>query len=204
MVVDEPLGALALGYLPDLRAGERSVEEHDARSALGRGEHRLQKAPVVPREDRDAVTRLEPTLAPRVGDCVRVLVKLLVAELAPLVDHRSTIAVPDRSDRHGTAQHPKALERERHLGEAVGWLQPDHAASDAQRREIRLVARSLRELESSLEQLPRIQIHFVAPPSCLAIHLTHFCEVPFVFATPLRVVIARWWGISLLYMWELV
>ena len=83
------------GDLADLRSGERRVQQDDPRAALGGGEHRLEEAAVIARQDRDAFAGLETALAPRVGERVRALIELLVAELAALVDQRDAVAVAE-------------------------------------------------------------------------------------------------------------
>ena len=114
-----------------------------------------------------------PALAPGVGDRVRALVELAVGELAALVDHRHAVAVADRPDGDRAAEHPVALERQRHLREPVRRLEPDDAAADAERGEVRLVTRAFGEFQRTLDYLPRVQLHDLAYLSFVG-HLTHF------------------------------
>ena len=92
VVVDDQLGAFALGHLFDLRAGERAVEQDDAgpdpRAAeLGDG-----KPAVVARQDRDAVAAVHTLGQQTVRDRVGGLVEFLVGQLAVVVDDRGAVA----------------------------------------------------------------------------------------------------------------
>ena len=120
VVVDEQVGALALGHLADLRSGERGVEQDDARAALGGGEHRLEEAAVVAGQDRDALAGLEAALAPGVGERIGALVELPVAQLAALVDQRRAVAVAERAGRDRAAEQAVALERRAAAGRRGG------------------------------------------------------------------------------------
>ena len=77
VVVDEQVGPLALGDLADLRSGERGVQQHDPRAALGGGEHRLEEPAMVARQDRHTLAGLQTVLAPGVGEGVGALVESL-------------------------------------------------------------------------------------------------------------------------------
>jgi hypothetical protein len=145
LVVDEQVDALALGHLPNLGTREGGVEEDDARAALGGGEERLQEAAVVAGQDGHAVSRLESFAKPGGGQRVHPLVELLVGELTLLVDDGQVPAVADRGQRHGSAEHPVALEGEQHLSDAVGELGTDQARADAQGDVVGLVTEALQQ-----------------------------------------------------------
>ncbi len=104
VVVDEQVRALPARHLADLRSGERRVEQDDAGATFGGGKHGVHESPVVAHEDRNPFAGLEPVLAPRVGERVRALIELPVAELASFVDQGQTIAVPDRRRGNRTAE----------------------------------------------------------------------------------------------------
>ena len=168
LVVDEQIGPLARRHLPDLGPGERGVEQDDARAALGRGEHRLEEAAVVAREDRDPLAGLEPalasvgervercrarsSLAPGVRERVRALVELLVGQLAALVDHHGAVAVTERAGHDRTADQAVALESAHQGGEALRRLGTEQPAADGDRGEVRLVAGAPRELGRAPDQ----------------------------------------------------
>ncbi len=152
VVVDEQVRPLAGRDLADLGTGEGGVEEHDARAALGGGEHRLEEAAVVAREDRHALARLQAVLAPRVGQGVGALVELLIGQLATLVEHHRSVAVAQRAGHGRAAKQAVALESAQQLGQAVRRLGPDQPAPDAESREIRLVAGTLGELGGAFDQ----------------------------------------------------
>ena len=157
VVVDEQIGSLALRHLADLGPGERGVEQHDPSAALGGGEHRLEEAAMVTREDRHALAGLEPVLAPGVGERVRALVELLVAELAALVDHHGTVAVAQRAGHERATEQAVALESDQQLGEALRRLGAEQPAAHAQRGEVRLVAGALGELGGAADQTLRVE-----------------------------------------------
>jgi hypothetical protein len=62
------------------------------------------------------------------------------------------IAVAERAGYGGTAEQSVALESEQQLRDAVRGFRPDHAAADAQRGEVRLVAGALGELGGASDQ----------------------------------------------------
>ena len=152
VVVDEQIGPLALGYLPDLRPRERSVEQHDSCAALRGCEHRLEEAPVVAGQNRHALAGLQAALAPRVGQRVGALVELLIAELAALVDHHRPVAVANRPGHDRTREQAVALEAGYQLRDATWRLGSHQPTADAQRGEICLVAGALGKLGGACNQ----------------------------------------------------
>src|SRR6185312_7881902 len=70
IVVDEQVGAFAVRYLSDLGAGKRGVEQDHARAALGRRKNGVEEPAVVTDQDRAAIPRMKPVIAPAVGDRV--------------------------------------------------------------------------------------------------------------------------------------
>ncbi len=152
LVVDEQIGPLARRHLPDLGPGKRGVEQDDARATLGRGEHRLEEAAVIAREDRDPLPGLEPSLAPGVRERIRALVELLVGQLAALVDHHGAVAVTERAGHDRTADQAIALESAHQGGEALRRLGTEQPAADGDRGEVRLVAGAPRELGRAPDQ----------------------------------------------------
>ena len=124
---------------------------------LARSEHRLEKAAVVAGQDRHALAGLEPVLAPCIGQRIGALVELLVAQLAPLVDHHRPVAVAQRAGHDRAAEQAVALEAEQQLGDTVGRLGSDsplrmHSAAkyaSSPARSASLPAPSIRPLGSS-------------------------------------------------------
>jgi hypothetical protein len=104
VVVDDQLGALPFGHLPDLRAGELAVEQDDARAHAGGAVHGDEEPAMVAREDRHPVTALDPQGQQAVGDRVRGVVEFLERQLAVVVDDRGAIGRAPGVER---GKHPE-------------------------------------------------------------------------------------------------
>ena len=91
VVVNDQLGALALGDLFDLRAGERAVEQDDAGPDPRATELRNGEPAVVARQDGHPVAAAHTLGQQAVRDRVGGLVEFLVGQWALVVDDRRTI-----------------------------------------------------------------------------------------------------------------
>ena len=86
VVVDDQLGALALGDLLDLRTGELAVEQDEPHADLGGAVERDQEPAVVADQQRHPVAALDPDRQQTVGDGVGGVVEFLERQLAVVVD----------------------------------------------------------------------------------------------------------------------
>ena len=159
VVEHEQVASPHAGNLPDLRAGERGVQEDDPRAALGRREHRLEEPAVVSYENRDPLAGLQASFAPGIRERVGALVELRVAQLAALVDHRGAIAVADAAGDHRPAEQPEPLEAEQQLGDAVWQLGAEHPAADAQQPRNKPRRRGVRRAVPRPRASPGVEVY---------------------------------------------
>ena len=130
VVVNDQLGALTFRDLFDLRAGERAVEQDDARPDACAAEFCDREPAVVARQDRDTVAAAHPLGQQPVGDRVRCLVELPVGERAFVVDDRRAVGRAPGVERRQHADFAPLRDVGCHRGVVQRRLQPEGAGLD--------------------------------------------------------------------------
>ncbi len=125
VVVNDQLGALALGHLLDLRPAELAVEQDDARSGAGGAVDGDQEPAVVARQDRHPVATLDPHRQQAIGHLVAGVVELLEGDLAVVVDDRGAVGRAPRVERGNHAELAPAPDVGNHRGDVLRRLQPE-------------------------------------------------------------------------------
>ena len=123
VVVDDDLGALALGDLLDLRPGELAVEQDDAGADAGRAVESDQEPPVVARQDRHPVAALDAHRQQAVGDGMGGIVEFFERDLAVVVDDGRAVGGAAGVQRGNHAELAPAPDIGEEGGDVLRWFQ---------------------------------------------------------------------------------
>ena len=123
VVVNDDLGALALGDLLDLRPRELTVEQDDASADPGRAVETDQEPPVVARQQRYPVAALHTHRQQAVGDGMGGLVKLREGELTIVVDDGRAVGRAAGVQRGDHAEFAPAPDIGEEGGDILRWFQ---------------------------------------------------------------------------------